>query len=356
MSELVPIPAQDPLVVTGAGLVSPVGRDCASCAAAIRAGIARFFEIPKFATADGARATGAIAYGLTDARSGSDRLLAMAIPAAQEALFRAEAYCRALDPARGRILLSLGAEERPRYEDFDRGDLATLLEEAQLEPLADTVELLRDGHAGALLALRRAASLLYGGEATWCAIGAADSLVESPALTWFDEKGRLKSDTRAHGFIPGEAAAFLVVEQRSAAATRGATPLAELAALAIGHEKANVLGDEPLRGLGLAEAIAPVVKAARGDVAGILCDLNGEYYRMKEWGLAIGRAFEGAGAVPTLWHPAVSIGDVGAASAAAHVAIATTAFARGYFAGSRLLAWSASDSGARACALVRAPQ
>ena len=356
MSELVPIPAQDPLVVTGAGLVSPVGRDCDSCAAAIRAGISRFFEIPKFAGADGARATGALAYGLTDARSGSDRLLAMAIPAAQEALFRAEAYCRALDPARGRLLLSLGAEERPRYEDFDRGDLATLLEQAQLGALADAVELLRDGHAGGLLALRRAAALLYGGEATHCVIGAADSLVEVPALSWLDEKGRLKSETRPHGLIPGEAAAFLVVERRSAAAARDATPFAEITALVIGREKANVLGDEPLRGLGLAEAIAPVVKAARGDIAGILCDLNGEYYRMKEWGLAMGRAFEGAGALPPLWHPAVSIGDVGAASAAAYVAIVTTAFARGYFAGSQLLVWSASDSGTRASALVRAPQ
>jgi 3-oxoacyl-[acyl-carrier-protein] synthase-1 len=356
MSELAPIPAQDPLVVTGAGLVSPVGRDRDSSAAAIRAGISRFFEIPKFATADGVRATGALAYGLTDARGGSDRLLAMAIPAAQEALFQAEAHCGALDPARGRLLLSLGAEEVPRYEAFERADLATLLAEAQLEPLADAVDLFRDGHAGALVALQRAAALLYGGEAKWCAIGAADALVEPPALTWLDEHGRLKSDTRPHGFIPGEAAAFLVIERRSAASARGATALAEIAALAIGHENANVLADEPLRGVGLAEVIAPVVAAARGGAAGILCDLNGEYYRMKEWGLAMGRAFAGTGGAPPLWHPAVSIGDVGAASAAVYIAIATTAFARGYFAGPQLLVWSGSDSGARACALVRAPQ
>jgi 3-oxoacyl-[acyl-carrier-protein] synthase I len=354
VSEPVPIAEQDPLVVTGAGLVTPVGRDCDASAAAIRAGIARFFEIPKFVAADGARATGALAYGLTDDRSGSDRLLALAIPALCEALFRAEAYCRPLDLARGRLLLALGADERPRYEDFDGGDLATLLEAAELEALRDSVEVVRDGQAGGLLALRRAASLLYGGEASQCVIAGADSLVELPSLAWFDEQGRLKTDTRAHGFMPGEAAAALVVERRSGAAARGAEVLAEITALAVGHEPAGVLGDSPLRGLGLADAIAPVVQLARGELAGMLCDLNGEYYRMKEWGLALGRAFEGAGAVPPLWHPAVSIGDVGAASALACLAASTTAFARGYFAGSQLLVWSGSDRGTRACALVRA--
>ena len=58
MSTVVKMPAEDPLVVTGAGLVTPVGHDCASSAAAIRAGVSRFSDIPKFATATGAGAVG----------------------------------------------------------------------------------------------------------------------------------------------------------------------------------------------------------------------------------------------------------------------------------------------------------
>ena len=171
-----------------------------------------------------------------------------------------------------------------------------------------------------------------------------------------EEKGRLKTETRAHGFIPGESAAFLVVERRSVATSRGAPALAEIGTVSYGREPASVLSEEPLRGIGLAEAIAPVFRAARGEAAGILCDLNGEYYRMKEWGLAMGRAFEGASSLPPLWHPAECIGDVGAASAIAYVAIATIAFGRAYFAGPQLLIWAGSDSGGRGCALVRAPQ
>src|SRR5262245_52681316 len=141
------MPADDPIVVTGAGFVSPVGRSCDSSAAAIRAGISRFFEIPKFATDQGAHATGGLAYGLTDDRSGSDRLLSMAIPAAQEALFRADEFYDDLDVARSRLILSLGAQEVPRYEDFDAADLGTLLEMAQLSGIAKPVQTLRDGSA-----------------------------------------------------------------------------------------------------------------------------------------------------------------------------------------------------------------
>jgi 3-oxoacyl-[acyl-carrier-protein] synthase-1 len=355
MSRVIEIPEPDPLWITGVGLTCPVGHDHRAAAAAIRAGVSRFFEIPHFATKAGARVVGAFAYGLTDERSGSNRLLAMAIPAAQEALYGAEAFCRPLDLSSTRLLLSLGAEEVPRFEDFDESDLEMLTDECQIQPLGQTLETFRNGSAGGILALQRAASLLYAGEVRHCVVGAMDSLLEWPALNWFEEKGRLKTEDRSEGFIPGEAAAFVVVERRSVAQERGAPALAQVGVLAYGEEKASVLSDQPLRGIGLAEAIKSVTDLVGGELDMVLCDLNGEYYRMKEWALAMPRCMDGQKSLPPLWHPAESIGDVGATSALALVVIATAGFERGYFPGSKLLVWASSDAGGRGSALLGLP-
>jgi 3-oxoacyl-[acyl-carrier-protein] synthase-1 len=87
-------------------------------------------------------------------------------------------------------------------------------------------------------------------------------------------------------------------------------------------------------------------------INGIICDLNGEHYRMKEWGLAQSRLFNGTSLIPELWHPAENIGDVGASSAIVFSAIAAAAINNRYFGGPNLLLWTSSDMGGRGCLLL----
>ena len=108
------------IVITGLGMVTSVGYDSVMASAAVWAGISRFGEVPDFATNTGAKSVGSFVNGITDERSGSDRLLSMAIPALQEALFMAEEFYEDLDMSKGKLFLSLGPGERPAYEDFDR--------------------------------------------------------------------------------------------------------------------------------------------------------------------------------------------------------------------------------------------
>jgi 3-oxoacyl-[acyl-carrier-protein] synthase-1 len=344
------------VVITGMGMVTPVGHDSIMAPAAVWSGISRVREIPDFMTRNGAASVGGFVYSVTDERSGSDRLLSMAIPAAQEALFMAEEFYEDLDLNSGKLFLSLSSPERPTYEDFDRDDLETLLELAQAEKL-QSVEVIREGHAGGILALSKSVALLRQKKAKVCIVGGADSLVEYPSLAWLEEEGRLKTDDRPTGFIPGEAAAFLVLELASTARKRGAPILGEIIGTGYTMEEAHILSEKPLIGKGLTESITRCLnnrKGGFGRIDGIICDLNGEYFRMKEWGLVMGRIFDGSAPVPELWHPAEFFGDVGAASAVVSTTIAVSAINNGYFFGPNVLIWASSDTGGRGSALLTA--
>jgi 3-oxoacyl-[acyl-carrier-protein] synthase I len=350
------IQAEDPIVVTGVGMVTPIGHDSISAPAAVRAGISRFREIPDFATPSGARVMGSTVYGVTDGRSGSDRLLAMAAPALREALFLAEEYYENLNPQTSRLLVCLGPSDRPRYEDFEREDVEALLEAAQIGLPHSQIEIIREGQAGGIVALAKATALLAASKVESCIVLAADSLVEFPVLQWLDETGRLKTDDRPDGFIPGEAGAAIVLEHLSHALRRGAPILAEVVGPAVTKEEAPIHSGRPLFGKGLTESIHVTLSSAEADLDGIICDLNGEYYRMKEWGLVTTRIFNGSDQIPELWHPAENMGDIGAASAIVFVAIAISAVSKGYFKGGNLLVWCSSDSGARGSIKVKAAQ
>jgi len=342
------------IVITGIGMVTPVGHNSIMAPAAVWAGISRFSEVQGFMTITGARSVGSFVRGITDERSGSDRLLSMAIPALQEALFMAEEFYEDLDMSRGKLFLSLRPTERPSYEDFDKDDMLTLLELSQADNL-QSLEMIGEGHSGGIIALSNSMSLLREERAKFCIVGGLDSLVEYPTLVWLEEAGRLKTDDRPYGFIPGEAAAFVVLELESRAKQRGVPMLCRMLDAAYSNEEASILSDKPLFGRGLSDSINRVLDnqgMGTDRIDGIICDLNGEHYRMKEWGLAQSQLFDGTYPIPELWHPAENIGDVGAASAVVFSAIAAIAINRSYFKGSNLLIWTSSDSGGRGSLLL----
>lgn len=341
------------MVVTGVGLVTPVGHDSVSAPAAIRAGISRFGTIPQFTTTSGAGATGAMVSGLAGGGSGVSRLLALAAPAAQEALFTAEEFCEDLDLTRSRLLLCLGPQDRPALDEFGTEDMQELLETIEAGPLAGGAEIVRDGHAGGGLALQRALDLLQDEAVDSCVIGGVDSLLDFPILNWLNDHGRLKTDENPEGLMPGEAAAFLVLERESGRRARGASALAEVVAPAYATEEAHLFSGKPLQGAGLTATLAETMSGIGTAVDGILCDLNGEYHRAKEWSLALTRVFASVPTVPESWYPAQFIGDVGAASVPVFAAVAVAAIRHGYFAGRDLLLWASSDAGGRASVLLR---
>jgi len=342
------------VVITGIGLVTPVGLDSIMAPSSIWAGITRFYEIPDFVTPKGAGSVGSIVKGITDARSGTDRMLSLAVPAAQEALFMAEEFYEDLDLPNSKLFLSMNPQERPVYEEFEEEDIQTFLDLIQAEGIS-SIEIIREGNAGGVLALLKSMALLKRGEMKACIIGGVDSLVEYPSLAWLEEKERLKTDGRPNGLIPGEAAGFIVLELESTAEKRGAPILGEILGGAYTKEDADIFSDKPLLAKGLSESIRNTLEGAQmesNNLNGIICDLNGENYRFKEWGIVQSRVFDGSSPVPDLWHPAEYIGDIGAASFVVYIAIGVAGIKNKFFSGSNLLMWTSSDTGGRGSCLL----
>src|SRR5207248_2788525 len=145
-----------------------------------------------------------------------------------------------------------------------------------------TVRYLPHGTAGVLLALRQAAELLRQRACSRCVIGGVDSWLDTETLAWLDDKRRLKGDETPDAFVPGEAAAFLVVEPASAAQRRGKEAYAVCGDVAAAEEKNTIWADTPCTADALSECLRAVLAGLakqdrRPDVA--LCDLNGESYR-----------------------------------------------------------------------------
>jgi len=321
--------------LTGLGAVTPVGLSAPATCAALRAGVPRMLTFEGW-TDDGPdpnpefvagrvpmeRLLGLVEekwpgherWNLTLPRPhvliepDATRLLTLAPPAAEEA------WDAAGRPA-GRAGIYLG---------LDENDSATAVADAVGDRLNKTFELVRGdklGRAAGLASLHRAARHLAEGRVDVALVGAVDSRMRRASIARQIDRGTLHHDKNPAGVIPGEAAAFVVLQPGLTLALRKA------------RERARRLEAWPR----------------------IVCDLNGDRYRALEWSLVVVRALgdlpEGPASGPE-WLPAEWIGDTGAASGLVGVIWAVTAMRKGYARASQALVWGASDGPLRAAAIL----
>lgn len=119
--------------------------------------------------------------------------------------------------------------------------------------------------ASGVQAIGSGARLLRCGELDAVIVGAAETKLSAFGRGGFDVMGVLSPsgqcrpwDRRRDGFIPGEGAGVLVLERRSSAEARGATPLAEVLAVAASND-AHHLALPPDEGHGLRQAMETAV-------------------------------------------------------------------------------------------------
>jgi 3-oxoacyl-[acyl-carrier-protein] synthase-1 len=257
------------------------------------------------------------------------------------------------------LLLAVPEATRPDCRDGKAKPPWEALEKA----LGDRVrigrkETVAGGHAAVFLALAKAMELLAKGPCAMVLLGAADSLIDLPALEWLDGQQRLKTAYAPKGFVPGEGAAFLVVEKGPQAAGNGARIWARCEDVATATEPARMDSAQPALAAGLTAALQGALEKAHlgpRDVEVVLCDLNGEPYRANDWCLARNRVLGRSGDL-SVWHPADALGDVGAVSGGILCVLAGVGFCRGYWKCPRLLLWTAADTGERAALCVTKPE
>src|SRR5207249_10634096 len=97
----------------------------------------------------------------------------------------------------------------------------------------------------------------------------------------------LKTAARPIGALPGEGAAFFLVETRDKAARRGAEIHGSIESLVLTKEPVERFSAEPPLGKALSAAILQTLEGLPGsgaEVGLLIGNLNGDEWRAREWG------------------------------------------------------------------------
>lgn len=344
------------LSVSAVGMVTPVGGDTSQSYTSVRAGLRRMRELPGvyLCQPDDPRfeerepVVGSAVYHLDDEARERGRAAEWLARLAAESfrdLVRRARLTRA-ELSRTGLFLALPA---PLLAPEAQEEVVACFHNFAEQDLLPRVQLAFGGRTAALMLAEQAEGLVRSGQIARAAVGAVDSYLFPTRLAKLDDEWRLLTGRNPDGFQPGEAAAFFLLEPANEARRRGAAPRATL-------HSCPARGAEPQRGAlvegaALSRLLSPLVDGCASAPL-VVCDLNGESARMREWGFALarfGRRGEGSLA---LEHPASVLGDVGTASGAVLVALAVEHLGAKHADRSCAVVWAGSDDGERRAALL----
>jgi 3-oxoacyl-[acyl-carrier-protein] synthase-1 len=334
-----------PLAVLATGMITGVGLDAPSSCAAMRSGIDAFNET-RFMDRLGEWIIGSTV-PLDPPSRGREKLERMAASAIAECLPR----LGGISPSKVPLLLCVAEEGRPgRIGDLDGGLLSAVSARLGTQ-FASSSTVIANGRVGGVEAIVRARQLIDDGY-PFCLVAGSDSFLVTETLAEYERKRRLLTKGNSNGFIPGEAAAAVLLGAGKEQPERALLCLGA----GFGLEKATVDSGEPLRADGMAEAIQAAVGDSHCGLEKLdyrICDANGEQYRFKEASLALSRTMRILKCLIEMWHPADCIGEIGAAIVPCALAVARAAAVKGYAPGKGVLCHFGNDDNARAAMFLR---
>lgn len=351
------------IVVTGTGLRCSVGNGVAQSAAVVRARVSRFASWLHGSVGPGEEPVivAALSPSAPPAPWTQFALLVAPQPL-HEALWQARVYDgRELAQKRKKLGVYLAAPAEARLALEDPKELATFREVGVrdcfevLTPEATRVELVTLGNAAGCVAIARACEALRQRELDVAVIGAIDTHLDGAWLERLLAARRLKAGDASGGLIPGEAAAFVVLERETDARARGADVLGRIGGAVVAEEPVPIGPEHPLRAEAFSNVMAELLAAHAGgaNVRHVWTDVNGERWRSLEWALLETRTL---GRLPprgwTQWTPAETLGDIGAATALAQACLALQWPRRGFAVGDPHVIGCASFEGARGVILI----
>jgi 3-oxoacyl-[acyl-carrier-protein] synthase-1 len=365
------------ICITALGMATALGPNMADSCAAFRAGMRRISE-------------------LDTVNPGEDAALGEEPIAACRAAYLAEGYCSG---AKAVLLGRMAVSDLLRRRPLTNGERARtgivvhlsdcFLLDAVSEPLEDDDEenalpsalwqtessslvqrmlagtglripvqdryLSFGGHAGFVGALQTAADMLANARLDRCLVGAVDSCLDPEFLLAAAVKGLLKTPLNPAGFVPGEAAAFALVERTTDARRAQVLPLASFVCGPMVPAAFGRFSQDPPDGAVLARAIRDLVatQPRSAEVGLVIGDLNGDEYRALNWGSALVRLRNAHGVADApLWIPALGFGETGSAAGALGLCLAVRAIERGHFREGAVLTWLSDESGAGAAMMI----
>lgn len=315
--------------VIGVGARTSLGGDLASSAAAARAGLANFADHPFMIDVTGRPMVVARDGGLAVELEAEERMAQLARVAAVDAF-------AGVPPVEGgrriplRLFLALPEADRVsnpwRLSRLSKAVEDALVDRAQVVAMQGVTL----GHVAGIGAVHAAQRAIGEGFDGYCLILGVDSWLDPVSLEWLDETGLLHSSKRPFGFVPGEAAAGLLIGPPQT--TGRMRPRAVLQGGNLSTE-GNLLPEAPRLGLALTKAARNALRqfdGTGGFAEAVFADLNGLPERADEVGYTMVRVSEQLRPGGPMITPAEWFGDVGAATVPLLAALAVVAAEKGY--------------------------
>lgn len=333
------------LNIIGSGMVTPVGFDAAASCAAIRVGIDRFRETRFMFDGDWVRGAFVSYRPVLEGRA---KLLEMLVKATDEALEAAPPAARA-DTA---LFVCLPEHQRPGRpggldDGFAREAAARVKQRARLR---SDLSVFETGTLGGINALLKIQELFQRSKAHYAVLAGVDSFLTARTLGHFHRQRRLLTADNSDGFLPGEAAAALLLSSRPEKDSL------QCLGIGRGQEPATLDSDKPLRSEGLLQAFRNALRMAGCGFEQLdyrLSDIAGEQYSFKDAATALTRAMRTRKEALDLWHPSDCVGRVDAAAVPFVLGVALAAARKRYAPGPGALCHFSDDAGGRAAVILR---
>lgn len=333
------------LRIDAAGLCCAVGYQLRAAACAIRANMDHFQD-SEFVCAIGEAIRVA---RLPDCDCWGSKRLARWIAFSVRDCLSGQAH---FDASRCALVVLAAEPERPDMADEPYRDIIIgAMSELGLR-FHESSRILPLGRAGLALALCYAEALLASGELDCALLVGADSLLSASAIDHSLCDERLMVPGNRDGFLPGEAAAAVLLS-RAGAAAEGLVIRGWGEAI----ERSHWDNEIPNRSQGLAQAVRLACDAARLDPLKLefrVSDQNGESYYTREAGNAFTRLLFSGGKIGLLTL-ADKIGEVGAATGVAALAFLSDVMLRPDCSPGQVgVVHLANDNGRRCAVIVQA--
>jgi 3-oxoacyl-[acyl-carrier-protein] synthase-1 len=332
------------VAILNTGLVTSVGLTAPAACAAIRAGLTNPSDTRfRDSSGDWIKAHQVL---LNEPYRGRTKLVKMAAAAISQCLGDIPRSALPHIP----LLLCVAERDRPGRLDDIEDDLSAEIQSELVSDFSKHSRIYPYGRVSGAAALGHARQLIAEGGQRLVLIAATDSLLTWPTLGAYERARRLLTRDNSNGFMPGEGASALLV------GPAGTDPQLLCTGLGFATEPAPIDSSEPLRGDGLTRAIKDALTDASCEMHDLdfrISDVSGEHYYFKEAALALTRTLRVRKPTFDIWHPAESIGEVGAVAGLASIAVANAACRKRYADGLNVLCHAANDAGQRAATIVQ---
>jgi 3-oxoacyl-[acyl-carrier-protein] synthase-1 len=338
-----------PLAIISSGMVTGVGLSAPAACAAIRCAIDGFNET-RFMDKGGEWIIGC-EVPLDQPWRGMAKLVNMALPAIRECLAAAPRVASERIP----LLLCVAEKDRPgRLAGLDDRLLSEIIAALNIRFHPSSTVIAR-GRVAAAEAMALARNLIYRESVPCCLIVGVDSMLIGATLATYEEAAHLLTSVNSDGFIPGEAAAAVIVALPTISGGAGNTHQLICLGLGFGDEASTIDSEKPLRADGMVAAFRGAMTDAGKTLADTdyrLTDLNGTQYAFKEAALAMNRLLRTQKDLYEIWHPADCIGETGAAIGPCVLGVALAAARKAYAPGPGVLCHFGNEDGRRAAMIL----